>query len=166
MADLNLSSTFLAIVILLILVRIMYRRIKQGIHGRQYKTSRLFITPVMYFLLLVFFMAAFIGNIGYIAIVMLLCAVGIILGFIYGGHISFFDRNGIVLYKRSPYILTFWAAGFIVRIFLEFAYPSSLTIQFIVDALLAVTLGLIIGESIKTYRKYREYIVKKNLPVN
>jgi len=165
-ASLNLSNTFLVVVLLLIVVRIMYRRIKMGIKGRQFKTSRLFITPIIYILLLIFFMAAFIGNIDYITIVMLLCAAGIIPGFIYGEHVTFFDKNGAIFYKRSPYILTFWAAGFIVRMFLEFVYPSNLTIQFIVDALLAVTLGLIIGESIKTYRKYKEYVTENNLSVN
>lgn len=166
MAGLNLSNTFLVIVLLLIFSRILYRRLKQGITGRRYKTTRLFTTPIIYFLLLVFFMAAFIGNINYIVIVILLCAVGIIPGFIYGEHVTFFDKNGTIFYKRSPYILAFWAAGFMVRVLLEFIFPSNLTIQFIVDALLAVTLGLIIGESIKTYRKYREYVTENNLSVN
>ncbi|ARD85231.1 hypothetical protein FAD_1369 [Ferroplasma acidiphilum] len=165
-AGLNLSNTFLGIALLLIFSRILYRRLKQGINGRQYKTARLFITPTIYFLLLVFFMVAFIGNIDYIIIVILLCVVGIIPGFIYGERVTFFDRNGQIFYKRSPYILTFWAAGFMVRILLEFIFPSNLEIQFIVDTLLAVTLGLIVGESIKTYRKYREYTMENNLTIN
>gem|GEM_PF-544999 len=165
-ASLNLSNMFLLVILLLIFSRILYRRLKQGIRGRQYKTARLFRTPVIYFLLLVFFMITFIGNINYIIIVILLCFVGILPGFIYGEHVTFFDKNGTIFYKRSPYILAFWAAGFMVRIFLEFIFPSNLTIQFIVDALLAVTLGLIVGESIKTYRKYRAYLIENNLPVN
>ncbi len=165
-AGLNLSNTFLGIALLLIFSRILYRRLKQGINGRQYKTARLFITPTIYFLLLVFFMVAFIGNIDYIIIVILLCVVGIIPGFIYGERVTFFDRNGQIFYKRSPYILTFWAAGFMVRILLEFIFSSNLEIQFIVDTLLAVTLGLIVGESIKTYRKYREYTMENNLTIN
>ncbi|AGO60423.1 hypothetical protein FACI_IFERC00001G0443 [Ferroplasma acidarmanus Fer1] len=165
-AGLNLSNTFLVIVLLLIFSRILYRRLKQGINGRRYKTARLFITPTIYFLLLVFFMVAFIGNVDYIIIVILLCVVGIIPGFIYGERVTFFDRNGQIFYKRSPYILAFWVAGFMVRILLEFIFPSNLEIQFIVDAILAVTLGLIVGESIKTYRKYREYAIENNIPVN
>ena len=165
MSSLNLSNTFLVIVIALILIRIMYRRIKQGLNGRSFKTFRLFTTPVIYFLLLLFFIAAFIGNIDYITVVILLCGIGIIPGFIYGEHVSFFEKDGKIFYKRSPYILTIWASGFMVRILLEFLYPSNLEIQFIVDALLAVTLGLIMGESIKTYIKYREYIEESHLPV-
>ena len=158
MSSFTLSNTFLVVVIALILIRMMYRRIKQGLNGRPFKTFRLFTTPVIYFLLLLFFMAAFIGNIDYITIVILLCGIGIIPGFIYGEHVSFFEKDGKIFYKRSPYILTIWIAGFLARILLEFLYPSNLEIQFIVDALLAVTLGLIIGESIKTYIKYRQYV--------
>ena len=158
MSSLNLSNTFLVVVITLILIRMMYRRIKQGLNGRLFKTFRLFTTPVIYFLLLLFFMAAFIGNIYYITIVILLCVIGIIPGFIYEERVSFFEKDKKIFYKRSPYILTIWAAGFLVRILLEFLYPSNIEIQFIVDALLAVTLGLIIGESIKTYIKYRQYV--------
>ena len=158
MSSLTLSNTFLVVVIALILIRMMYRRIKQGLNGRLFKTFRLFTTPVIYFLLLLFFMAAFIGNIYYITIVILLCVIGIIPGFIYEERVSFFEKDKKIFYKRSPYILTIWAAGFLVRILLEFLYPSNIEIQFIVDALLAVTLGLIIGESIKTYIKYRQYV--------
>ena len=44
----------------------------------------------MQILLLLFFIAAFIGNIDYITVVILLCGIGIIPGFIYGEHVSFF----------------------------------------------------------------------------
>jgi membrane protein CcdC involved in cytochrome C biogenesis len=141
----------------------MYKRIKYGIRGRSFKTFRLFTTPAIYLVLLIFFMAAFIGNEGYILIVLLLCLAGLVPGMIYGEHVSFFEKNGEIFYKRSPYILIFWAAGFLVRIVLEVIYPGNLTILFIVDALLAVTLGLIIGEAIKTYMKYREYMEENSL---
>ena len=78
----------------------MFRRIKQGLNGRLFKTFRLFTTPVIYFLLLFFFMAAFIGNIYYITIVILLCGIGIIPGFIYGEHVSFFEKDKKIFYKR------------------------------------------------------------------
>ena len=49
MSSLTLSNTFLVVVIALILIRMMYRRIKQGLNGRPFKTFRLFTTPVIYF---------------------------------------------------------------------------------------------------------------------
>lgn len=79
-------------------------------------------------------------------------------GYIYGEKVLFFMKNNLLYYKRSPYILVAWAIAFIARIILEIVYPYNITADFIVDALLAVTLGLIIGESIKTYYKYKEYI--------
>ena len=50
----------------------LQNQIKQGLNGRSFKTFRLFTTPVIYFLLLLFFIAAFIGNIDYITVVILL----------------------------------------------------------------------------------------------
>ena len=46
-------------------------------------------------------------------------------GFIYGEHVSFFEKDEKIFYKRSPYILTIWIAGFLARILLEFLYPDS-----------------------------------------
>jgi hydrogenase/urease accessory protein HupE len=163
--SINLSNIFIIIVIVLILLRVIYRRLKTGLNGQQYKTSRLFRIPVIYFLLLIFFMLAFIRNIDYVIIIMLICAAGIIPGLAFGERVSFFERNGKVFYKRSPYLLAFWTAGFIVRIALEFIYPNNLAILFIVDAILAVTLGLIVGEAIRTYRKYKQYTEENNLTV-
>jgi hypothetical protein len=153
----NTSNAFIFIVILLILARVIYRRLKFGLQGRQFKTFRLFTTPIIYSFLLIFFMAEFEGNMEYILIILLLIFAGTVPGIIYGQQVTFFDKNGMIFYKRSPYITIFWAVAFMLRVGLEFIYPDNTLALFTVDALLAVTLGLIIGESIKTYEKYREY---------
>ncbi len=157
MVAVNTSNAFIFIVILLILARVIYRRLKFGLQGRQFKTFRLFTTPIIYSFLLIFFMAEFEGNMEYILIILLLIFAGTVPGIIYGQQVTFFDRNGMIFYKRSPYITIFWAVAFMLRVGLEFIYPDNTLALFTVDALLAVTLGLIIGESIKTYEKYREY---------
>ncbi|WMT51045.1 MAG: hypothetical protein RE471_08710 [Ferroplasma sp.] len=157
MIGLNTSNIFIFIVILLILFRVIYRRLKFGLQGRQFKTYRLFTTPIIYSFLLIFFMAEFEGNMEYILIILLLIFAGTIPGIIYGQQVTFFDKSGMVFYKRSPYITIFWAVAFMIRILLEFIYPNNTLALFTVDALLAITLGLIIGESIKTYEKYKEY---------
>lgn len=157
MVAVNTSNAFIFIVILLILARVIYRRLKFGLQGRQFKTFRLFTTPIIYSFLLIFFMAEFEGNMEYILIILLLIFVGTVPGIIYGQQVTFFDKNGMIFYKRSPYITIFWAVAFMLRVGLEFIYPDNTLALFTVDALLAVTLGLIIGESIKTYEKYREY---------
>ena len=165
MIAINTSNAFIFIVLLLILTRVIYRRIKFGIHGRQFKTFRLFTTPIIYSFLLIFFMAEFEGNMEYILIVLLLILGGTVPGLIYGQQVTFFDKNGMIFYKRSPYITIFWAVAFILRIGLEFVYPSNTVTLFTVDALLAITLGLIIGESIKTYEKYKEYTGNNNIHI-
>ena len=157
MVAVNTSNAFIFIVILLILARVIYRRLKFGLQGRQFKTFRLFTTPIIYSFLLIFFMAEFEGNMEYILIILLLIFAGTVPGIIYGQQVTFFDRNGMIFYKRSPYITIFWAVAFMLRVGLEFIYPDNTLALFTVDALLAVTLGLIIGESIKTYEKYREF---------
>ena len=95
-------------------------------------------------------------------IIIVLIFAGIIPGYIYGDKVSFFMKGNLLYYKRSPYILVTWSIAFIARIILEIVYPYNITADFIVDALLAATLGLIMGESIKTYYKYREYINDQN----
>lgn len=157
MVAVNTSNAFIFIVILLILARVIYRRLKFGLQGRQFKTFRLFTTPIIYSFLLIFFMAEFEGNMEYILIILLLIFAGTVPGIVYGQQVTFFDKNGMIFYKRSPYITIFWAVAFMLRVGLEFIYPDNTLALFTVDALLAVTLGLIIGESIKTYEKYREY---------
>jgi len=146
------------IIILAFVIYVLIRRIKRGLNGRKFKVSRLFYLPVIYLLLLLFFLEIFIGNIYYLTIIIVLIFLGILPGYIYGEKVSFFMNNDLLYYKRSPYILIAWAIAFIARIILEIVYPYNITADFIVDALLAVTLGLIIGESIKTYYKYTEYI--------
>ncbi len=166
MIAINTSNAFIFIVIVLILTRVIYRRVKFGIQGRQFKTFRLFTTPIIYSFLLIFFMAEFEGDIDYILIVLLLILAGTIPGLIYGQQVTFFDKNAMIFYKRSPYITIFWAVAFMLRIALEFIYPYNTLALFTVDALLAVTLGLIIGESIKTYEKYKEYTGWNNIHIS
>ncbi len=146
------------VILLIFVIYVLIRRIQRGLNGRQFKIGRLFYLPVIYLLLLMFFLEIFISNIYYLTIVIFLIFAGIMPGYIYGEKVLFFMKNNLLYYKRSPYILVAWAIAFIARIILEIVYPYNITADFIVDALLAVTLGLIIGESIKTYYKYKEYI--------
>ena len=111
-------------------------------------------------------MAEFEGNMEYVLIILLLIFAGTVPGLIYGQQVTFFDKNYMIFYKRSPYITIFWAVAFMLRIGLEFIYPDNTLALFTVDALLAITLGLIIGESIKTYEKYKEYKGEKGITIS
>jgi hypothetical protein len=56
--------------------------------------------------------------------------------------------NGdVVYYKRSQAILFFWLISFMARIILEVLYPNVVFAEIFVDALLALTSGLITGEA-------------------
>ncbi len=149
-------------ILLIFVIYILIRRVQRGLHGRQFKIVRLFSLPLIYLLLLLFFLAVFMDDIYYLTIIIGLIFAGITPGYVYGDHVSFFMKDNLLYYKRSPYILVTWVVTFMGRIILEIVYPYNITADFIVDALLAVTLGLIMGESVKTYYKYREYINDKN----
>ncbi len=152
------SSAPLLVFLIIFVIFIMARRIYSGINGRRFKTTRLFTIPFIYLLLLLFFLGAFIGLLDYILIIILIGIVGLIPGFAFGESVTFFEKNNSLYYKRSPLILIIWAAGFIVRLILELFYPQNLLANFIVDSLLGFTLGMIIGESIKAMKKYKQYI--------
>ncbi len=149
-------------ILLIFVIYILIRRVQRGLKGRQFKIVRLFSLPLIYLLLLLFFLAVFMDDVYYLTIIIVLIFAGITPGYIYGEQVSFFMKDNLLYYKRSPYILVTWVVTFMGRIILEIVYPYNITADFIVDALLAVTLGLIIGESVKTYYKYREYINDKN----
>ncbi len=145
------------VVFLAIIVLIMARRIKSGINGRRFNMSRIFTTPIIYAILLIFFLGAIGKNVSYIFIVVGLIFPGIIVGFIYGEHVKFFEKDSFTYYKRSQFIMIFWLISYVARIFIFIFYPTNFIANFIVDLLLAITLGMIIGESIKLYKKYKEY---------
>ena len=57
-------------------------------------------------------------------------------------------------FKRSVLLTIIWLGGFIIRIFFELFYSTTNNLaDFIITALLAFTLGLIIGERVVIYRK-------------
>ena len=145
------------VVFLAIIILIMARRIKSGLNGRRFKMSRIFTMPFIYAILLIFFLGAIGKNVTYIFIVAGLIFPGIIVGFIYGERVKFFEKNSFTYYKRSQFIMVFWLTSYIARIFLYIFYPTNFMANFIVDILLAITLGMIVGESVKLYIKYKEY---------
>ncbi len=135
-------------IFLAIFVIIIARRIIRGIYGRRYSTGRVLFLPVFYIILtLVFVLFVDSGN-HYFYYILLLIPAGLVAGLRFGGGARFFLKNGEVYYKRSPYIMVFWLASYIARIVLLFLYPTNLVVAFAVDAVLAITAGLIVGEAV------------------
>ena len=144
-------------IFLVFIVLIVIRRVMRGIYGRRYSTGRVLFLPVFYVVLTLIFVAAFSATDIYAYYTFLLIPAGAIVGWRFGGGVSFFMKNGEVYYKRSPYILVVWLVSYILRVLLEFLFPSNLTIAFGVDAVLAITAGLIIGEAIHLIRGRRSF---------
>jgi hypothetical protein len=148
------SLIFLVVFMAFIVIRRVYR----GINGRAYRDSRVFMLPAIY-LILTIALTVPVGllNPDYFAVLALI-PLGIIIGLRFGGNISFFRRNNQLYYKRSPFILFFWLFSFILRIILEFLFPGNTEVLIIVDALLSLTAGMILGESLHTLSKKKEFL--------
>ncbi|KQB34854.1 hypothetical protein [Acidiplasma aeolicum] len=150
----NLSYLIIIIFVLFIAIRRMY----SGLNGRKFRASRIFSLPLIYAILLLFSLEGIYSNLDYIILVLVLIFPGILFGLRLGDNIEFFYRNNRLYYKRSQAIMAFWLASFIARIFLFLLYPLNILAGFIIDLILAFTLGLIIGESLTLYSRYREFL--------
>ena len=98
------------------------------------------------------------SNLDYIIIILLLIFPGIILGLRLANNVKFFNKDDNLYYKRSQIIMIFWIISFLGRMLLFTLYPSNILAGFIIDLLLSFTLGLIIGESIILYSKYKQVL--------
>ncbi len=153
----NIENVDYLIIIIFVLF-IAVRRLYSGLRGRKFKESRIYTLPVIYVVLLLFSLDGLYSNLEYIILILILILPGILLGLKLGNNIEFFSRNGSLYYKRSQIIMIFWIVSFIGRMLLFMLYPSNILAGFIIDLLLSFTLGLIIGESINLYNKYKEFL--------
>lgn len=147
--------SIMALVVFMVLIAA--RRIYRGMNGRIYRNSRVFTLPVIYLILTLYSIIPLgFADVNYFYVLILL-PLGILLGLRFGGNVTFFKKNNMLFYKRSPFILMFWLASFIVRFSLIFLYPGNTQIFIVVDSVLSLTAGLIIGESIHTLNKRKEF---------
>jgi hypothetical protein len=154
------ADLFLLLIAVFLTVR-MYRNWK----GLKFTRGRVYYAPVIYTILLVLDVVSFyfIGEFTtFVAFALLAIVVGVLAGLRYGGGVKFYEKDNTTYYKRSPYILVAWIVVYIVRIALSFLYPTVLLVNLIVEAALAFTTGLIIGEAVHINRKYDVY--KKEHP--
>ncbi|MEM0155949.1 MAG: hypothetical protein QW597_05040 [Thermoplasmataceae archaeon] len=146
-----------SIALIVIFSLFVIRRIYRGIYGRQYRKSRLSVIPAIYFFLLVFSMFALGNNFILEISVLLLILPGIPMGLRFGSSVKFYRMNETLYYKRSQFILIFWLISFLVREILAVLYPLVLYAILGVDALLALTTGIIIGEAIEVNRAFKTF---------
>ncbi|MCL5668140.1 MAG: hypothetical protein M1593_03860 [Candidatus Thermoplasmatota archaeon] len=147
------TSLFLIVIIAIIVVRRVYR----GINGRRFSTWRIFTIPIVYTLLLLTSFISLPVNYLYEASLLLLILPGIVVGMRFGNAAVFFEQDSQTFYKRSQFILVFWLISLFVRETLALLFPSVTLVIELVDGLLSLTTGLIIGESIRLYYAYNDY---------
>ena len=136
---------------LIIFALIIILRIRRTINGQRF-SNRIFTLPILYAIIMIFFFVYLTAL--QIAISVILAIVAIPLGLRISENPEFFYRNQILYFKRSVLLTIIWLGGFIIRIFFELFYSTTNNLaDFIITALLAFTLGLIIGERVVIYRK-------------
>lgn len=143
---------FIAIIALIVI-----RRVYRGINGRRYTSGRAISLPVIY-LIITFLIVVPLELENPIALTSLaLIPVGVGIGYIAGRNVQFFERAGMTYYKRSPIVMVAWLISFIARLVLEFEYPNSFNVAFAIDAVLAMTSGMLVGEAVDVLRGYSGY---------
>ncbi len=147
------------IVYFLIFVAIIVTlRLYRGMYGRRYSNARVMRLPVVYTILTLIsvLILGFIDNI--VLLTLALIPLGFFIAYRFGSNVNFFTRNGEVYYRRSPVIMIIWLGSFLTRYLLEILYGNNFQIILVVDAILSLTTGLIIGEAFHILSRRKEYV--------
>ncbi len=139
------------------LVFIIFLRIMRGIRGRRFSQGRVLMLPVIYILITLATVIPLELSHPIALISLAGIPAGFVVGYLFGQKVQFFNKNGMLYFKRSPVIMIIWLVSFVIRIVLEFEFTLNFQALFAVDVLLAVTSGLLIGESIHILRSHAEH---------
>ena len=151
---------FLFIIIAIFLIMRTYR----GISGRRFNTSRVYRTPIIYGILLVFFVVYLEYSNPLFFLTLLFVPVGFLIGLRFDIRPKFFYSNQQLYYKRNPLVLIIWLISYLSRLALEFLYPSNIYANLTVDSLLALTTGIIISEAITLLKTYKIFVKESPKP--
>ena len=142
---------------LFLIALVIVRRIRYAVRGRRYSTGRVISYPVIYLILTIVTVVP-IEIFNPIALTSLLAIlIGFPVGYVFGRNTSFFNQNGALYFKRSPYILIIWLISYIGRLFILMEVGANFEIAFIVDTILALTTGILLGEGIRVIRVYNSH---------
>ncbi len=139
----------------------IFIRFSRNFKGYKFRTSSLLRRPLAYLLILILSFFSF-GNYTINALTLLFIFPGIILGIRTINNIIFFNAGNTIYYKRPFIIMVFWLISLIIRYILIFMFPGNIYIIIFVNGLLAITTGIIIGESVAIYKKYRLFQNESN----
>jgi hypothetical protein len=148
------------LVFLVVIALIVARRIYRGLYGGKYRRWRTFFLPALY-LVLTLLLALVNPSVfpHYVdALLFLLIVLGVLSGLRFGENVKFYMNNGVLYYKRSPYVLMFWAALYILRLSIEFLLPTTIVYSAILDAALAFSAGLLLGEAFHIVNEKKRFL--------
>ncbi|BCS93518.1 hypothetical protein L3N51_01744 [Metallosphaera sp. J1] len=151
MASVNdASGTNLSILIYIFIIAIIvFIGFLRNRNGRRYRPRRLLIRPIIYLLL---GLIISLENISFLPFVIVAVFAGFLVGMRYGESVTLFHKDEQLYYKRSSFIYGVWLVLLLVRLSLEFLFPTNITISLIIDSMLMFSAGLLIGESYHVLR--------------
>ncbi|MDE1851390.1 MAG: hypothetical protein KGH69_01720 [Candidatus Micrarchaeota archaeon] len=145
-------------VVLIVVAVILTLRIYRSMKGTKFSMFTLARLPAVYTILMLVSFASYYASPYLLEIVAgaaVSLVVGLLLGMRYASGAEFFEKEGRTHYKRAPYILIAWMAAFIARFAIEIVLPGMFLATVFVNMLLAFSTGLIIGEALHIYEKYK-----------
>lgn len=155
-------SSYYDYILLIFIAFIVIRRLFRGIRGRTYSQARVLRVPVVYSILSAILLTYIFSDLIYTLIAVLMVIPGLIVGIRFGSLSTVYEENGKIMYRRSVVILAMWMILFLLRIYTELFIPADLLVNFVIDALLILSLGMLIGEAYHLMAKYRELIESKS----
>ncbi len=153
------SDIYSYILLIAIFGLLIYRRIKRGINGRPYTLRRILTTPVIYALLLIYFLAVLYSFVIYDLIAAIMIIPGFILGDRIGSLSTVYWEGTVLMYKRSTWVLFLTLMLYLIRIILEFVLnTTNIYLLTAVNASLAISLGILVGEFLHLKSSARELL--------
>jgi hypothetical protein len=140
-------------VIVLIVLLFIYRLLRAKI-GEKFSHTRVFISPVIYSLLV---LITFIYQPQIVIIFSFIIALlGIVLGVALSRKVKIFEKKNEMYYKRSVPVAFFFTLFFTLKILALLYYPTLYLVS-LFSVFLTVTTGMLIGEAIVIYHRHSKF---------
>jgi hypothetical protein len=146
--------------LLAIIISIYAFRLIRGALGEKFSESRLFFGPVLYCVLVAISFVGATQSEMYIAFIDSL--LGIWLGIVFSGNVKVFRKSGVLYYRRSLVVITLWTTFFSIKL-IQLLYGLGSFFDLIPSILLTVLTGMIVGEALRIFYKYRKFQSGKSL---
>jgi|GEM_PF-3826361 len=156
--------------LIIFIAAILIIRVRRQNKGSKASTARIFRYPAVY-MVLSLLLLAYTPSILLLLLTVIAIIIGYVIGNAMGSKSNVFSSGEKILYKRSNEIFAIWITAFVIRIILEFIVPTtssglptastssifsgSYIWYSLVDLLLAFSAGLLLGEALHLYKKYK-----------